>query len=106
VSVCVVFITAPRGKTAQTLAKKIVSKRLAACVNIAPVVQSFYWWKGKIQNDPEALLVVKTRKALVKTLISFVRKNHPYTVPEVISLDVKAGHKPYLQWLAAETRSR
>ncbi len=104
-SACVVFITAPRGKVALTLARKIVSQRLAACVNIASAVQSLYWWEGKIQNDREALLVAKTRKPLVKKLISFVRKNHPYTVPEVIALDIKAGSAPYLQWLAKETRS-
>jgi periplasmic divalent cation tolerance protein len=106
VNACVVFVTAPRGKTAQQLAKKIVSARLAACVNIAPAVQSLYWWKGKIQNDREALLILKTRKPLLKKLISFVTKNHPYTVPEVIALDVRAGHAPYLSWLAAETKPR
>jgi periplasmic divalent cation tolerance protein len=103
VSACVVFITTPPGAVGQKLAGKIVTARLAACVNIVPQVQSIYWWQGKRQNDRESLLIVKTRKALVKKLISFVRKNHPYTVPEVIALDIKAGHRPYLSWLEKET---
>lgn len=57
-----------------------------------------------MQNDREALLIVKTRQALIKQLISFVQKNHPYTVPEIIALDIKAGHRPYLSWLEKETR--
>lgn len=100
----VVLITTPRGAAGRKLARKIVAARLAACVNVVPLVESTYWWKGKMQNDREALLIVKTRQALIKQLISFVQKNHPYTVPEIIALDIKAGHRPYLSWLEKETR--
>jgi len=103
-SACVVLITTPRGNKGRTLAKKLVEARLAACVNIVPTVESTYWWEGKIQKGREALLIVKTRKMLLKKLISFVQKNHPYSVPEVIALDIKAGHRPYLAWLEKETR--
>ena len=102
----VVFVTAPRGRAAQTLAKKIVARRLAACVNVVPMVVSHYRWKGKMQADRESLLVIKTRTTLIAQLSRFVTQNHSYSVPEVIALDVAGGHAPYLQWLANETRSR
>ena len=100
---CVVLITSPRGPRAKKIAREIVAKRLAACVNIVPSVHSIYWWEGKIEAAGESLLIVKTKKTLVKKLIQQVLKVHPYRVPEVISLPILAGHKPYLDWVKNET---
>jgi periplasmic divalent cation tolerance protein len=101
---CVVYITTPRGRAAKKITTEILKKRLAACVNIVPAVDSHYWWKGKIDFSKESLLIVKTKKALVKPLTQFVRGIHPYTVPEVIALPIHSGHPPYLRWLADETK--
>jgi periplasmic divalent cation tolerance protein len=100
---CVVFITAPH-KASKRLASLIVEERLAACVNIVSSVQSLYWWKGRVQNDREDLLIAKTQRALFKRLVSFVRRHHPYTVPEIIALPIAAGHRDYLKWIEKETR--
>ena len=103
-SVCVVFITAPAGAKARALAKGLLKVKLAACVNVVPAVRSYYWWQKRMESARESLLVVKTRSSLIKRLERWVVRNHPYTVPEVISLPVVKGHKPYLDWIAAETR--
>src|SRR5688572_15507751 len=102
---CVVYITTPPGKAAKNLATAILKVRLAACVNIVPSITSHYWWKNKIESAGESLLMVKTRTALVKKLIQFVSRHHPYSVPEIISLPLLAGNKPYFSWLVKETKS-
>ena len=99
----VVLVAAPPD-LAETLARGIVREKLAACVNVVPGVVSHYRWKGKIEREAEALLVCKTRATLLKKLETYVKKNHRYEVPEVLALPVVYGHKPYLDWLAGETR--
>ncbi|RWS00029.1 CutA-like protein, partial [Dinothrombium tinctorium] len=78
---------------------QIVENKLAACVNIVPKVISIYEWKGKIENDSEALMMIKTRTSRVDELIAFVKKNHPYEVCEVITTAIQHGNPDYLKWL-------
>jgi periplasmic divalent cation tolerance protein len=104
-SYCVVLITAPAGTKSKQLAKSLLAARLAACVNVVPLVRSLYWWKGKLESAQESLLIVKTRRSLIKKLTKHVLKNHPYSVPEVIALPIMKGHKPYLDWIFNETKN-
>jgi periplasmic divalent cation tolerance protein len=97
---CVVLITTPPGEIAFKLAEKIVTEKKAACVNVVEKISSIYWWEGKIKTDSEALLIAKTDKLKVKQLIKLVKSEHPYTVPEVISLRIKEGNRDYLRWIA------
>jgi periplasmic divalent cation tolerance protein len=99
-----VLVTSPRGSVAKKISKTILSRRLAACVNIVPLVQSHYWWKKKINSATEALLLIKTRKSLFKKLSREVRRVHPYSVPEIIAFPIASGFLPYLRWLRNETR--
>lgn len=99
----VVFVTAPQGE-ASGLARALVEQRLAACVNILPVVRSVYTWQGELCEEDEALLVIKTRAALLEDLRARVVALHSYDVPEVIALPITGGHAPYLSWLAENTR--
>ncbi len=98
----VVFVTTPVAK-AEPLARQILENRLAACVTIAGNVQSLFWWKDKIESEPEAMLVIKTTTKKVEELIKFVRKNHGYEIPEIISVTVAEGNPDYLDWLDRET---
>lgn len=98
-----VLVTAPP-KMADALAKGLVAARLAACVNVVPGVVSHYRWEGKLHKDKEALLVVKTRASLLKKVEAWVKKHHPYTVPEVLVLPVAGGSQDYLAWLAGATK--
>jgi len=94
----VVFITVPEDK-GEELARFIVENKLGACVNRVPKVHSIYWWRGKVEEDSEALLVVKTSSEKFKELVKRVKEVHPYTVPEIIALPVVAGNPDYLDWI-------
>ncbi|MDW8294374.1 MAG: divalent-cation tolerance protein CutA [Aquificaceae bacterium] len=94
----VVFITVPVEKSKE-LAEYIIQKRLGACVNVVPEVNSIYWWKGNIERDGESLLVVKTSAKKFEELLRGVKSIHPYTVPEIIALPIVAGNEDYLRWI-------
>jgi len=95
----VIFITTPGMQEARRIARALVKERLAACVNIVKSVESVFFWKGKIEEAKEALLIVKTRKARLPALIRRVQSLHSYQVPEIIALTITAGNKEYLKWL-------
>ncbi|MFH1725566.1 MAG: divalent-cation tolerance protein CutA [Elusimicrobiota bacterium] len=99
----IAYLTVPDRKTADALAEGIVKRRLAACVNIVPGVSSVFWWDDKLDRSEELLLVAKTRTALVADLTEYVRRNHPYSLPEVITVDIQEGNQSYLDWVGANT---
>jgi len=94
----VVLITVPVDR-GEELANFIIENKLGACVNVIPEVKSVYWWKGNIEKDKEALLVVKTSSEKFKELLEKVKGVHPYTVPEIIALPIVAGNPDYLNWI-------
>ncbi|XP_058444537.1 protein CutA homolog [Malaya genurostris] len=96
----IVYVTTPNENSAKTLARLLVERKLAACVNIIAGLTSIYEWEGKINEDHEQLLMIKTRSARVDELSKFVRENHPYSVAEVISVPIENGNPPYLDWLS------
>ena len=100
----VVLVTAPSAETAAELGRALVGERLAACANVVPGLRSIYWWEGKVQDEPEALLVLKTTRGRFEALRERTLALHPYQVPEVIALPVEAGSAAYLEWIARETR--
>jgi periplasmic divalent cation tolerance protein len=101
----VVLVTAATREQALAIARALVEERLAACVNVVDGVTSVYRWEGKLNEDREALLVAKTRRALVDRVALRVRELHTYSCPEVIALPLAAGAPAYLAWLAGETHS-
>ncbi|MBI4356472.1 MAG: divalent-cation tolerance protein CutA [Gammaproteobacteria bacterium] len=96
---CVVLCTVPSKFDVKNLASHLVGQHLAACVNIIPKIHSIYTWKGKIENDDEQLLIIKTTKACFSSLVREIRAQHPYKVPEIIALPISEGWPDYLQWL-------
>ena len=96
----VVLVTAPSQEEAAQIARALVQEKLAACVNVLPAVRSIYRWEGQVQDEPEALMVVKTRAEMFERLRAKVVALHTCSCPEVIALPVVAGHAPYLDWLA------
>ena len=103
---CVVLVNAPPD-AAKVIARALVEKKLAACVNVVPKVASYYVWDGALQEDEESTLLVKTRVAMVPELTAAVKAMHPYTVPEVValSIDGSVGNPDYLAWVRAETKA-
>ena len=96
---CIVYVTVPGHKPGTSIGKKLVEKNLAACVNIVPEITSVYKWKGKIEKDKEALLIIKTTCDKYKKLEGWLLKNHPYEVPEIICCAIECGSKKYLDWV-------
>jgi periplasmic divalent cation tolerance protein len=98
----VVFVTCGSAAEAGRLARALVEERLAACVNISSPIRSVYRWGGKLCDDREVLLVIKTSRDLFDRVRRTVEKLHSYQVPEVICLPVIDGAPNYLNWLAGE----
>ncbi|MFH1810347.1 MAG: divalent-cation tolerance protein CutA [Pseudomonadota bacterium] len=101
-AVQVFLCTAPSSEVGSTLARQLVEEKLAACVNVVPGIRSFYWWDGKVQDDAEVLLVIKTRQQRATDLLARIAALHPYTVPEGIGWTVTDGLQPYLDWVERE----
>jgi len=100
----VVLITAPDKEVGRQIAWTLLEQRLAACVNILPAINSLYVWEGKLQDEEEVLLVVKSRAELFQEgLLPAVQAVHPYQVPEIIALPVMAGLRSYLEWIDKQT---
>ena len=95
----VVLSTVGTDGDAVRIARALVERRLAACVNVVPGVRSVYRWKGRVEEDEERLLVIKTRRDRFEALREALVSLHPYELPEAIVLPVEAGHAPYLAWL-------
>jgi len=98
------YITAPSMEVSEKIAKHLVEKKLAACVNIIPKLKSFFYWEGEVQSEEEVLVLGKTKTALIPELEKGVKEVHPYEVPCIISWEIDAGHKPFMEWIAEETR--
>jgi periplasmic divalent cation tolerance protein len=98
----IVYTTCGKAEDAENLALRLIEGRLAACVNVVPGVRSFYRWKGKIENDTEFLLIIKTARGLVDQLRLELEKLHPYELPELIVAPIIDGSPNYLAWLEQE----
>ncbi|CAG9321488.1 unnamed protein product [Blepharisma stoltei] len=103
-AVSAIYITINTIENAQMLARGLVENQLAACVNIIPGIQSIYKWEGVINQDQELLLMAKTRTELIDELTSWVKRNHPYQVCEVISVPITGGNLDYIQFLLNNTK--
>jgi periplasmic divalent cation tolerance protein len=99
----IVFCTIPDEEKAAELSRNIVEANIAACANIVPKIRSIYRWKGEICDDPESLIIIKTRKSLFPLLKERITSLHPYEVPEIIAFDMTEAHEPYLKWLLENT---
>ena len=100
----IVLVTCASMGEARRIAKTVVEKKLAACVNILPgVVESVYRWKGKVERAREVLMIMKTTAGKVRELEREVKRMHSYDIPEFIVLPIIAGSREYLGWLAEST---
>jgi periplasmic divalent cation tolerance protein len=89
---------------AKEILEKLLKDRLIACSNIISQVTSLYHWEGKICEDSEYLMVLKSRSDLFEEIKDTISELHPYTIPEIISVDIKDGSKSYLDWLQSELK--
>uniref|UniRef100_A0A7C4EPC6 Divalent-cation tolerance protein CutA n=1 Tax=Thermodesulfovibrio aggregans TaxID=86166 RepID=A0A7C4EPC6_9BACT len=99
-----ILITAPDEDEAVKIGKTLVEERLAGCVNIIKGIRSIYFWQGKVEDEPEVLMIVKTKTDLFDELEKRVKSLHSYTVPEIIGIKIDKGSEGYLNWLTEVTR--
>lgn len=95
----IVLTTTPNIAEAEALAEKLVSEKLAACVQILPQISSFYYWQGSVKKENEYLLLIKTLAEKYDAVETFIRNNHSYSVPEIVALNAEKVFDGYLDWL-------
>lgn len=95
---CLVLVTTASRKEARAIARVILEKKLAACVNIVPRIESHFWWQGKLDSAGEYLLVIKSERGRFQKLCALVRAHHSYEVPEIIAVPVVDSEKTYARW--------
>ena len=100
----VVLVTAPTPEVAAGIARSLVEEGLAACGNVVPGLRSIYRWEGRVADESEALLLLKTERRLLAALKERLPAVHPYEVPELLVLPVEDGLGPYLDWIARSVR--
>ena len=94
----VILCNCPPDK-AKEIAKQLVEKKVAACVNVIHNVTSFYHWQGNLCEEAESTLLIKLRKTKFKELEKELKSLHPYSVPEIVELNVSNVNMPYLKWI-------
>ena len=102
----VIFVTTDTNKEAQSIARLLLDRRKAACVNIVPEVDSAFWWQGKLDSAQESLLIIKTTASLLPDIIELVKSIHSYEVPEIIAMPIIGGNEDYLNWIDDEVKQQ
>jgi len=100
----IAYITTKDALEARKIGEAVVNERIAACANIIPAIDSVYWWKGKLQKDKEAVLILKTKKSLAKKLIKRVKELHGYGVPCIDMIEIMDGNPDCFKWIEEVTK--
>ncbi|MCA9400838.1 MAG: divalent-cation tolerance protein CutA [Candidatus Omnitrophica bacterium] len=95
----VIFITAKDEREAKKITNRLIDKGLIACGNIIPAITSIFFWQGKVDEESEALLILKTKKERFASIVKEVKKMHSYDVPEIIAIPIIDGNEDYLKWV-------
>lgn len=99
----IVLTTAGSSQEAEKIAETLVARRLAACVNIIPQIQSVYRWRGSVERATEFLVIIKSRAAAFESVRDVIKEIHSYELPECIMVEIESGSKPYLDWIMENT---
>ena len=99
----IVFNTCDSAENAASIAEMLVSKNLAACVNMVNNIESVYQWQGKIEQNKEILLIIKTRQSLFAQVQNAIQEMHDYELPEIIAVPICSGEQNYLNWIQSAT---
>ena len=95
----IILCTVPDEATAQFITKKLISEKLAACITLLPKTISFYYWQGKLEQQTEIQMLIKTHVTLQEKVFSQIKTHHPYQIPKLLAIAVSDGAPNYLSWL-------
>ncbi|OAG27881.1 divalent-cation tolerance protein CutA [Thermodesulfatator autotrophicus] len=101
--IMIFYVTCSDEAEARKIAKSLLEERLIACANIYTGISSLYWWEGKIQEDNEVVIILKTKEELTQKVIAKIKALHSYECPCILSFSVKEGYEPFLNWIKKET---
>jgi periplasmic divalent cation tolerance protein len=102
----IIFVTAASEQEAASISRVLVEEGLAACANIIPRIRSIYRWEGKIWDEGEVLIIIKSRGDLFERIRDRVKKLHSYEVPEITAIKIDEGDSAYMQWIESVTTSK
>ncbi len=102
-SCIVIYCTVPTKQDAKSIAKILLTQRLAACINIVDKVQSIFSWHDEICEEKELLMMIKTKSTLFDRVRQAIKLTHPYNIPEIIAIPIEQADSEYLEWINTET---
>lgn len=102
----IVFCTFSSAEEAENICTHLVNKHLAACCNIFPAVKSIYRWEDKLEKEQETFAIIKTSRKTYQILEKEIKMMHSYSVPEIISVEIKEGSSAYIDWIISSTSGR
>ncbi|EEF61338.1 divalent-cation tolerance protein CutA [Pedosphaera parvula] len=102
----IVLVTAPNLNVARQLSKLALEKRLVACANLIPKIESHYWWQGRVEKSAEVLVIMKSTKSKLPALEKLILAEHPYDTPEFLVLPVNFGTERYLDWITRSVTAK
>lgn len=95
----VILVTASNKTEAEKIAKALLEQKLIACSNLVDGVRSLFWWEGKIEDQQEVMMILKSERSLFSKVEAVIKSLHSYQVPEIISMPVVESHQGYLEWM-------
>jgi len=101
--ILVVMVTAANVDEATRISEGVVKAHLAACATTVPTVHSMYWWEGKVVNERESMLILKTTRSRYSELEKMIQAMHSYKVPEILAVSINEGSLAYMRWVKSET---
>jgi len=102
----IIFCTTPDMESAEDISQKLIESKLAACCNIISNMKSVYFWKNKIQHDQEQLILIKTLASKFTSVQELISAEHPYDLPEIVSVKIADVSKSYLSWITETVRAK
>ena len=95
-----IMVTCASKEEARKISERLLVKRLVACANVLPKIESRFWWKGKLDSAAELLVTVKTVRSNFKKIEAQIKNLHSYEVPEIIAVPIVSGSRDYLDWIS------
>lgn len=98
-NICIILSTVPDKKSANFISKKLLEKKLAACISVIPGLKSFYFWKSILEKTSEVQLIIKTFIKLKKIVFNEIKTMHPYSCPELLTIKIDDVDNEYYSWI-------